>query len=220
MKRKIHKGQVVATLLVSTTAASVAWTQIQSNKVTTPPMTMSSRADEKMVSNIIDKWMDEPKKAAETMIKKYGQPNEASATHLTWWGNGPWKWTKVENVEIPHKFPAPHHDLLQQAIDWKIEPKWFTAIAEYDGSVIVERTRGEVSARCDKEEANFLALNLTHDIVSGKRSAENARAFYAETIKQLMANKLDAQHKPYLSGLMFERKMEMTNDPDVPHGGG
>ncbi len=32
-------------------------------------------------------------------------------------------------------------------------------VAEFDGSVIVERTAGEVSARCHDEQANFLALN-------------------------------------------------------------
>ncbi|MDQ3477432.1 MAG: hypothetical protein M3492_14190 [Actinomycetota bacterium] len=33
-----------------------------------------------------------------------------------------------------------------------------TPLAEFDGSVIVERTAGEVSARCHDEQANFLAL--------------------------------------------------------------
>ena len=40
-------------------------------------------------------------------------------------------------------------------------------LARFDGSVIVERTRGEIGARCDKEEMNYLALNLAHDIVTG-----------------------------------------------------
>jgi hypothetical protein len=33
--------------------------------------------------------------------------------------------------------------------------------------VIVERTKGELSARCEGEEANFLAINLAHQIVTG-----------------------------------------------------
>jgi hypothetical protein len=50
----------------------------------------------------------------------------------------------------------------------------FTPLARFDGSVIVERTTGEVSARCHDEEANSLALNLMHDIVVGARSLDES----------------------------------------------
>jgi hypothetical protein len=48
-------------------------------------------------------------------------------------------------------------------------------IAEWDGSVVVDRTRGEVAARCDSEAANILAMNMVHEIVTGKRTVEEAR---------------------------------------------
>jgi hypothetical protein len=54
-------------------------------------------------------------------------------------------------------------------------------LARYDGSVIVERTKGEISARCDKEEMNFLAINLGNDVVTGKKDVDAARKFYADT---------------------------------------
>jgi hypothetical protein len=38
--------------------------------------------------------------------------------------------------------------------------------------VVADRTKGEVMARCDMEEMNFLSLNLVHDIVTGKRTVE------------------------------------------------
>jgi hypothetical protein len=53
-----------------------------------------------------------------------------------------------------------------------VPPDKFDELAEYDGSVIVERTKGEIAARCDLEGANFLALNLAHEIVTGKRSVD------------------------------------------------
>jgi hypothetical protein len=164
---------------------------------------MTSRADADQVNQIISRWMDEPKMAAQKMISKYGQPHEASDTHLTWWRNGPWKYTRLENVEIPHDFPMPHHDMLEQGVNWKVPPSMYDMLGKYDGSVIVERTRGEVSARCDKEEANFLALNLARDIVSHRRNVSQARQFYAQTIKQMKANRLDAAHGPYVKGLLF-----------------
>ena len=39
-----------------------------------------------------------------------------------------------------------------------------------DGSVSVHRTVGEISAKCDFEGANFLALNLANDVITGKYS--------------------------------------------------
>ncbi len=62
-------------------------------------------------------------------------------------------------------------------------------LAMYDGSVVLERTSGEISARCDKEGANFLALNLAHDIVTGKRSVQDARKMYGEQAIAMMAGR-------------------------------
>ena len=39
----------------------------------------------------------------------------------------------------------------------------FDELAAFDGAVIVERTKGEMSARCDREAANVLALNLVSE---------------------------------------------------------
>jgi hypothetical protein len=50
----------------------------------------------------------------------------------------------------------------------------------FEGSVVVQRTSGEVSARCHDAEANSLALNLMHDSVVDGRSVEDARAYYAQ----------------------------------------
>ncbi len=43
---------------------------------------------------------------------------------------------------------------------------------------------------------NLLAINLANDIVTGKRSVEEARAFYAETAMAFMKGQLD----PYVEG--------------------
>jgi hypothetical protein len=45
----------------------------------------------------------------------------------------------------------------------------------FDGSILVDRTRGEVAARCDSEAANVLGMNMVHELVTGKRSVEEAR---------------------------------------------
>lgn len=55
------------------------------------------------------------------------------------------------NEEIDHSFPMPHKDVLLQVINYRVPPDKFDDLAEYDGSVIVERTKGEIAARCDGE---------------------------------------------------------------------
>ncbi len=164
------------------------------------------------VKELIQDWPDVSKKAANAMIEKYGQPDESTKSMLIWHNNGPWKRTIVSSEPVEHKFPMPHKDVLEQVIDYKVPPEKVGDLAKYDGSVIVERTKGEISARCDKEAANFLALNLAHEIVQGDRDVEGARKEYAQQIKAMM-NKESA---PLTEGLKFEKPSGDTASPDKP----
>jgi hypothetical protein len=130
---------------------------------------------------------------------------------LVWRGNGPWKKTVVSKEEVEHRFPAPHKDVLEQFVDYKVPADKFDELAMYDGSVIAERTKGELSARCDMEEANILALNLADEVATGKRSVEDARKFYGEQIMLLKKG----QSSPYLSKLRFDAD-QRTADADRP----
>jgi hypothetical protein len=84
-------------------------------------------------------------------------------------------------------------------------------LAVFDGSVIVSRTAGEVSARCDSEAHNNLALNLAHDIVQGKIDAKMARTMFADIIAK---EKAGEKHE-YLQRLTFEPPKVAAGDPDV-----
>jgi hypothetical protein len=141
------------------------------------------------------------------MLAKYSLPQEATPMRLIWHHTGPWKRTEVINEEIPHNFPKPYMDMLLQSIDYPVPPDKFDALAAYDGSVIAERTKGELAARCDMEEANFLALNLAHDIVTGIRSVAQARQFYAEVMQEKRPTE-------YLQGLRFQVPRTAQGDPD------
>ncbi len=131
---------------------------------------------------VIKNWKEQPRAVAQSMMKKYGAPQEVTGQRLVWHNNGPWKRTVLINEEIDHDFPMPHKDMLRQVVNYSVPPDKFDELAAYDGSVIVDRTRGEISARCDKEPANLIALNLAHGIVTGKHSVEEARKMYAEQI--------------------------------------
>ena len=116
-------------------------------------------ADMNAVKTLIKDWPPMSIKAAKQTLDKYGPPNEAAASRLIWYNNGPWKRTIVYRDEVLHNFPAPHTDVIEGFIDYQVPSEKFGELAEFDGSVIVERTKGEVSARCDMEAANILALN-------------------------------------------------------------
>jgi hypothetical protein len=121
-------------------------------------------------SQAIEEWPEESREAARLVIDQYGEPDETAETRLTWHRPGPWKRIVASKAFYQHNFPAPHIDSVESIIDYRVPVDKFTQLAEFDGSVIVERTAGEVSARCHDEQANFLALNLMHDIVTGARA--------------------------------------------------
>lgn len=167
-------------------------------------------ADTDTVNAITHDWPAMSKKSAEQMIQKYGTPNEAIPSRLIWYNNGPWKRTIVYRDEVPHNFPQPHSDTLENFIDYQVPVEKFSELAKFDGSVIVERTKGEVSARCDMEAANILALNLMHEIVTGKLTADQAREKYSEQTAAFVMNRA----APYAEQLQFEVPKGNTRDSD------
>ncbi len=88
-------------------------------------------------------------------------------------------------------------------------------LVAYDGSVLVDRTAGQIGARCDSEAANTLTLNLAVEIMEGRRSVDDARQFYAETLAAYAMGR-DA---PYAETLQFEPRSGSA-DPDESMMGG
>ena len=175
-----------------------------------------ARVDKSDVDKYLAGWKAKPREVADKMIAKYGQPDEATAQRLIWHNNGPWKYTELVNEEIPHNFPVPHTDMLYQSIRYRVaDADKVSSLFKYDGSVIVERTKGELAARCDKEEANFLALNLANDVATGKRSVDDARRFYNDAIMKMMK---EGKPGPYLQGFQFTAAQSSVGDPDKPFG--
>ena len=168
-----------------------------------------ARAD---MDRLVAGWAPASREAAAAMADKYGPPAEQTASMLVWHATGPWKRTVIYREEVPHAFPKPHTDVMEQFIDYRAPTDKFDELAEYDGSVIVERTKGELSARCDKEPMNFLALNLANDIVAGRRTVAEARAEYARQATAFMSG----QPAPYTEGLEFAVAKGGTADADSP----
>jgi hypothetical protein len=158
----------------------------------------------------IQDWPEEAREAARLVIEQYGSPHEATPSALTWIGVGPWKRIVAQRAFWDHRFPAPHTDSVESFVDYRVPVDTFTELARFDGSVMAERTTGEVSARCHDEQANMLALNLMDDIVRGEKDAAAARRHYAKEF-------VDARRKkptPYMERLRFQPDPRGAADPD------
>ena len=169
------------------------------------------RMNAAQVEKLTMAWPKAAREAVKFMTGKYGPPAAITADAALWSQAGPWKRTIVFRAEVPHRFPMPHTDVMQQWIDYRAPPSVYDELARYDGSVVLERTSGEISARCDKEAANFLALNLADEIVKGKTSVDAARKKYGEQIMAMKAGK----PAPYTEKLLFT-VTGGTQDPDEP----
>lgn len=162
-----------------------------------------------MTKEIIANWPEKSREAAQLVIDKYGEPDEATDSLLIWHKPGPWKRMIAYKQYFDHDFPAPHIDAVESIINYTVPPETLSDLAKYDGSITYRRTDGELSAKCHDEAANFLALNLAYDIISGKRTFEEAKEHYKKEF-------LDFRRKeptPYMEQLNFEPESDSNGNP-------
>ncbi|MFC7141427.1 hypothetical protein ACFQMA_16505 [Halosimplex aquaticum] len=178
----------------------------------------TATASTEAVDRIIEDWpsktpgqQQHPKETAEKMRAKYGEPDEATAERLVWHDNGPWKRTEVYREGTKHRFPIPHIDHLYQYVDYQVPTEKYDDLARFDGSVHAHRTEGELVATCHKEEANVLAINLAHDVITERKAVEEAREAYATINAKLMAG----GSPPATQGFLFSLPEGDQRDPDV-----
>lgn len=213
IKENIFRS-VIGSIVLSVTVTACASTEKakQSTKQSsdqTAQEISKTKITQLNLDNLTASWPEASRMAIADLTKKYGTPNEASASMVVWYNNGPWKRSIVYKEEVTHLFPIKHADVLQQFVDYKVPVDKFDDIASYDGSVIIERTKGEMSARCDKEEMNFLALNLAREIAEGTKTSEQARKEYGKSAMSFMAGKKN----DYTDNLNF-KVSKNTADPD------
>ncbi|BAO54473.1 hypothetical protein [Nonlabens marinus] len=166
------------------------------------------------VKSHVENWKETPKGVAQVMLDKYGVPNEITDERLVWHNNGDFAMTMLTNEEIDHRFPMPHKDCLLQTVNYQVPVEKYSDMARYDGSVILERTKGTMGARCDKEMANYLALNLAHDVATGNKSVDEARMFYTETIMSV----IQGEKPEYTQKMMFSQNADAgyVDEPSIP----
>ena len=154
-------------------------------------------------------WPEKTRRLVAQLITKYGTPAEATERQITWYGNGPWKKTTIYKEEVRHNFASTHQDVLEQTVSYKVPVDKIAALVQFNGSVVVNRTRGELSSSADSEELNFLALNVADDVIRGERDVEQARTYYAQIVRAKMIKEPEAD----LQALEL-KPATSTGDPD------
>ena len=174
-----------------------------------PPQVESSTFDK-----AIAKYPPRPRLAAQQMMAKYGVPLEISSEAVVWHNVGPYKRIMVTKAEIPHDFPKPHMDYLEHTVTFNVPTDKVTALVAYDASMTINKTAGEMSARCDLEGHNILTLNLARDIVHGKKTVQEARKAFGQNVVDDVLGKKPA----YVEKLQFEPdpKAAFADVPTIP----
>ena len=152
------------------------------------------------VTKVTTNWPARPKLAIQEMMAKYGKPSEISAQTVVWHNAGFFKRITVTKMEIPHDFPKPHMDFLEHTVFYNVPTDKIDDLIAFDTSITINKTAGEMSARCDLERHNILALNLARDIIEGRRNVTDARQMFG----QYMVEGIQGKNPTYLAHLNFQ----------------
>lgn len=159
----------------------------------------SPRVSPEVLNQYTSGWPQSSISAASKMIQKYGNPSESTPSLLIWRNIAPYKRVTVFREEVNHKFPLLHKDVIEHVVEYKVPVEKATDLTRFNGSVVFDRTRGELAARSDQESMNLLALNLAADILSGKKTASQARSEYG----RFAVDYINGNKTTYTEGLQF-----------------
>ena len=175
-------------------------------KVTSYSMPISHEGLTRMTEN----WPQVSKSAIKNLDAKYGLPSSITEDMVVWNNTPPFKRSIVYREEVLQQFPQTHSDVLQQFIDYKVPMDKIDEVSKFDGSILIDRTKGEISTRNDQEEMNILVFNLTDKIVRGEMTPEEARREYSKNAESFSSGTMNKM----VSELNFKPKRN-TSDPDV-----
>lgn len=145
------------------------------------------QAGTQRIKEKISDWPQSSREAAQAALEQYGEPDGVTDSMLVWRDNDPWKKTVVTSEPVEHNFPFPHEDVIYQTVEYDVPVEKISDIAEFDGSVSVQRTEGTMTAGCASEGGNKLALNLARQVADGEISVDEARQASADAMEETLA---------------------------------
>jgi hypothetical protein len=150
--------------------------------------------------SVVRSWPLFSRAAARAMLAKYGKPSQYDRHALVWFNNGNWRRTVV--YRVPVRFPgrARGRDVIQQTIAYLVPVSKAAALKKFSPRLEVNAAAGEVTFTSDSEAKNLLAVNLTDEIVVGKRSVVDAQKFFSRTTRLASSGKSSS----FMESLRFD----------------
>ncbi len=165
------------------------------------------------VNSILEGWHEEAQEVARSFMERHGEPQEATLQRLIWHDGLWWKRTEIVNEEVPHNFPEEHTDFLYQTVNYNVPVEKVGELAQLSGSLIVDRVRGELTARSDSERHTLLLLNVADQVIDGRHTPDSGRDVIAQAW-------LEGEHAEMMERLLFSPEVAHPDpaDPGVVYG--
>jgi hypothetical protein len=116
---------------------------------TTPPQGGQMMMGAEMGPMIVANWPSQQRDSVSTLVSRYGPPDEVTPSVAVWKNRGSFDCVKVFREEVQHSWPVAHSDFIEHAIAYKVPVDKVGDLAKFDGSLIVDRTKGCLAAKCD-----------------------------------------------------------------------
>lgn len=157
-------------------------------RIDAPPKTRAEIRARQLVSD----WPTEQRLLAEAMIDRYGGHDVEAKSYLHWESRAPWKRVVVRRTE--------RDTPIEHVVSYPVAPRAARALFLMGHGVTADAQARELSARSDNESLNILALNLAHEVATGKLSPLKARDRFDEMVRAYFAGK----SSPYFERLLFK----------------
>lgn len=130
--------------------------RLKAEGASTAPFKREEAASMAAAQAVLEQWPEAPKMTAGPLLDHCGPPDEATPGRLFWYQKGPWSRMEITADQVAHNFPTPHIDYFTQFVLYPVPPERAGDLLAFDGSGILDRTTGEIGARCDHEAFNTL----------------------------------------------------------------
>jgi hypothetical protein len=151
-----------------------------------------------LAAELVSNWHDTSALAAKRLLQEYGPPDEVHYGRLVWNDNKPWKRTVVRDVTPPYE-GGDDLGVIEQTVEFPLSPAQSVSVAAFDARLSYDARQGELSSRSDREELNYLRMNIADDVANGREAPDRARQTYAGIVSLEQSGK----SSPYMAGLRF-----------------
>lgn len=153
---------------------------------------------------VIQDWPEVSREVATEMMQKYGEPEGVAEDHIYWSDKENFHEISVHKDAVEHNFPYRHMDVVKHTVYMRVPTDKLDELSEFNGSLSVNRTRGTVSAFCDSEQHNVLALNLAADIINNQKTTQEARQTFASLTAESGELTTGDADREYIEALRFD----------------